>query len=120
MNTYEQLAERLRTDGGFTVKFFRDLSTGLPNARTGYAVGLRGEHYPNGADDQDISCFCMAHYFELRLPLAYLGGWHDSETGHDWLDVVVVYQDPIKAIETARETGQLAIYDLERKQEIRL
>jgi hypothetical protein len=120
MNNYEQLAERLRTDGGFTVKLFGAPSTSLPNARTGYAVGLKGEQYPTGADDQDIACFCRAHYDDLRLPFAHLGGWHDSETGHDWLDVVIVYQDPIKAIETARETGQLAIYDLERKQEIRL
>jgi hypothetical protein len=115
MNNYEQLAERLRTDGGFT----HNLSTGREPA-SGYAVGLKGAEYPNGASAYNIEWFVLRHRRDLHLPFAYLGGWHDSETGHDWLDVVIVYQDPIKAIETARETGQLAIYDLERKQEIRL
>lgn len=115
MNIYEQLAERLHTDGGFTHK----LTTGK-EPTSGYAVGLKGREFPAGASSYDIEYFVLCHEDDLRLPFAHLGGWHDSETGHDWLDVVIVYQDPLKAVKTAKERGQLAIYDLERKQEIRL
>lgn len=49
-----------------------------------------------------------------------VGGWLDSESGLYYYDAVVVLQDREKAIELGRLNNQLAIFDLNNMQEIRL
>lgn len=49
-----------------------------------------------------------------------VGGWLDSESGLYYYDAVVVLQDRTKAIELGRLNKQLAIFDLNNMEEIRL
>lgn len=49
-----------------------------------------------------------------------VGGWLDSESGLYYYDAVVVLQDREKAIELGRLNNQLAIFDLNNMEEIRL
>lgn len=49
-----------------------------------------------------------------------VGGWLDTESGLYYYDAVVVLQDRAKAIELGRLNNQLAIFDLNNMQEIRL
>lgn len=49
-----------------------------------------------------------------------VGGWLDSESGLYYYDAVVVLQDREKAIEVGRLNDQLAIFDLNTMEEIRL
>lgn len=49
-----------------------------------------------------------------------VGGWLDSESGLYYYDAVVVLQDRAKAIELGRLNNQLAIFDLNKMEEIRL
>lgn len=49
-----------------------------------------------------------------------VGGWLDTESGLFYYDAVVVLQDRAKAIELGRLNNQLAIFDLNKMEEIRL
>lgn len=49
-----------------------------------------------------------------------VGGWLDRESGLYYYDAVVVLQDREKAIELGRLNNQLAIFDLNNMEEIRL
>lgn len=50
----------------------------------------------------------------------YLGGWYDTKSGQYYLDATHVIQDLETALALAREHGQLAIFDLNTCEEIRL
>ncbi len=48
------------------------------------------------------------------------GGWYDSKSGRYYYDATVIVKDRTEALELARVNGQLAIYDLNNKEQIRL
>lgn len=49
-----------------------------------------------------------------------IGGWIDSETGKLYLDVVEVIHNRETAIRTAVANRQIAVYDLDNKEEFRI
>ena len=54
----------------------------------------------------------------LEQPGALLGGWLNAEDGRGYLDVSRVIPDRETALQIARDTNQLAIWDIANKQEI--
>lgn len=48
------------------------------------------------------------------------GGWYNSKNGCYYYDATVILKDRTKALELARVNGQLAIYDLNNLEQIRL
>lgn len=48
------------------------------------------------------------------------GGWYDSKSGRYYYDATVIVKDRAEALELARVNGQLAIFDLDNLEEIRL
>jgi hypothetical protein len=97
-------------DGGFTV----DPSDGS-NVRTGYAVAVHPEHeriYDSRLNSNDLHEYITHAKEALSLPGRFLGGWRDPATGLVYLDVSVVTADRSDAMTLARETAQLAIFDL--------
>ena len=48
------------------------------------------------------------------------GGWYDSKSGRYYYDATVIVKDRDEALELARVNGQLAIFDLNNLEEIRL
>ena len=48
------------------------------------------------------------------------GGWYDSKSGRYYYDATVIVKDRTEALELARVNGQLAIFDLDNLEEIRL
>lgn len=48
------------------------------------------------------------------------GGWYNSKNGCYYYDATVIVKDRTKALELARVNGQLAIYDLDNLEQIRL
>ena len=48
------------------------------------------------------------------------GGWYDTKSGSYQYDATVIVKDRTEALELARVNGQLAIYDLDNSDEIRL
>lgn len=57
-----------------------------------------------------------ASYFD---GLAF-GGWYNAKNGFYYFDATVIVKDRAKALELARVNGQLAIYDLNNLEQIRL
>lgn len=49
-----------------------------------------------------------------------IGGWYDEQSGLYYYDATMVVQDKEQAIRLGLENDQLAIFDLNRMQEIRL
>lgn len=56
----------------------------------------------------------------LSKAAQFVGCWKDSTTNKLYLDVVAVVQDADEAIRLAQQYGQLAIFDLLNKREIRI
>lgn len=48
------------------------------------------------------------------------GGWYDNESGFFYWDGTIVLQDKNEAIRLGRANGQIAIFDLNNLEEIRL
>lgn len=48
------------------------------------------------------------------------GGWYDSKSGRYYYDATVIVKDRTEALELARVNGQLAIFNLDDLEEIRL
>lgn len=48
------------------------------------------------------------------------GGWYNSKNGRYYYDATVIVKDRAKALELARVNGQMAIYDLDNLEQIRL
>lgn len=114
---YGALAREAIDNGGFTVALDGTRPTAgyvvaLPNherryqlnTRTGYAHAIYAYVVDNGR--------------VLRDPGAHLGAWVDN--GQLYLDVVHVVTDRESAITLGQLNGQLAIYDLNTGEDIRL
>lgn len=55
-----------------------------------------------------------------RFDSLAFGGWYDTKSGCYYYDATVIVKDRTEALELARVNGQLAIYDLDNSDEIRL
>ena len=87
----------------------------IPSA--GYVLGIAGLGAvlpPKGNSD------AIAHWVALHLDAATVGIWSDSVTGETYLDVVQVIADRSVAEILARATGEIAIWDLANKVEVRV
>lgn len=93
--------------------------TGARIPPTGYVVGIRGL----GLALLNVSQEAIAAWVATRLPRSTepnhaMGIWQDG--GVTYLDVVKVISERATAETLARNTGELAIYDLLRKTDIRV
>lgn len=117
-----KLAGRLRTEGGFTVAL--DMS----QPASGYLVGgvtdervVRGAH--GSPSDENMALEIMT--FALLNPILdrdgyYLGAWRDSHTGNVHLDVSELYRDLGSATHVGQRRGELALWHIDTRTEIRL
>lgn len=97
-------------DSGFT------LTAGLnPDAgKTGYAVSYGAHEYRERAPltRQGLLDFRNRHLALLKSdPALRVGGWHNPDDGHVYLDISRVFESQDEAMQFAREQGQLAIFD---------
>lgn len=104
---------------GYTV----DAAT-LQPIKSGYAVSLAVTQDSFGAEglvhvvdviEKMQNQGETSHYDGLAF-----GGWYNAKNGHYYYDATVIVKDRTKAIELARVNGQLAIYDLNNLEQIRL
>lgn len=91
---------------------------------SGYAVGLSVTQDSFGAEGlvkvvnviEKMQNQGEASHFD---GLAF-GGWYNSKNGRYYYDATVIVKDRAKALELARVNSQLAIYDLDNLEQIRL
>lgn len=104
---------------GYTV----NAATLLP-ITSGYAVGLAVTQDSFGADGLakvvDVIAKMQNQGEASHFDGLAFGGWYDSKSGRYYYDVTVIVKDRAEALELARVNGQLAIFNLDKKEEIRL
>lgn len=107
------IARTLRLNGGFT--FTRDH---VLNPSEGFCVGRGSEGIvlSNSADVAEIATAVET----VWNTGAAVGGWIDKETGLVYVDPVDVIADLSAALSLGKERGEIAIYDLGTRSEIRL
>lgn len=84
---------------------------------SGYAVALAATQNSFGADGL-VSVLNLVT--SESCPASCVGGWMDSETGLYYFDATVIFEDRETAINFGRMQKQIAIFDLNNMQEIRL
>ena len=103
---------------GFTVN-----AANLQPVTSGYAVALKKTQNSFGAEGLAKVANVideLQNSGNLNGRILAFGGWYDSESGLYYYDATVIYQDREKAIEAGRANEQIAIFDLENLEEIRL
>jgi DNA topoisomerase-1 len=108
------MSRAVKTSGGFTL----DDRTGK-GLTDGYSVGVFPEH--SGTFDakeftkQKAKAWLAQNRRLIKDPRIMVGGWHDTETGKVWLDLVRIYPKHQKdiALGVGRKRNQIAIADLE-------
>lgn len=110
--------ELLANVDGFTVD-----NHGNP-VTSGYALSIYPEYetvIPADADrKQAILDYIDNHQAVLAQDGHCLGGWLDSETGLFYLDVSIVVHDRQQAEHLARQAGQLAFFNLDTFEGVRV
>ena len=96
---------------GFTVN-----AADLQPITTGYAVALADTQNSFGAE----GLARVIEFVNNNAGVNAFGGWLDSETGLFYWDATVIVSDRATAEELARKNGQLAFFDLENLEEIRV
>jgi hypothetical protein len=96
---------------GFTV----DART-LQSVTSGYAVALAATQNSFGAEGLDR----VVNYVNTHDGVNAFGGWMDQKTGLYYYDATVIVNDLTAALALARENDQIAIFDLNTFEEIRL
>lgn len=113
-----EIVNSVRSTGGATVS-----TTGQAEPIWGYGLALHGLGWSFSAAEfttAKVAQFIEAHADTLARDLYYVGAWEDSVTGIVWLDVTTVFTDEHHAIEVARSTGEIAVWDFEQAREIRV
>jgi hypothetical protein len=113
----------LSKQGGCTL----NLDTG-EQPTTGYAVSFPAaeevfDHAPTVGDIRRwlrTTCEPAAAIANGRGWTVHAGAWKDQKTGRTYLDATVVIEDRQDAIDAGREWKQLAVFDLAKREEIRL
>ena len=93
----------------------------------GFTVDLQGNHITTGfavarletqnSHGEQGAARVLAYATENNC---YIGGWLDTETNKYYFDAVDVYTSESQAIAIAIKREQIAVYDLEEDEEIRL
>lgn len=111
-------------------KLTRDFITSLENGGctynnngtsyngNGYAVGIYGTTFDNIGqitENEIFKTFEKARAMGLKV-----GGWVNTDTDIIYIDLVQVYNNKQEAIKEAESLGELAIYDFEKKEEIKI
>lgn len=96
---------------GYTV----DAQT-LQPVTTGYAVALAETQNSFGPD----GLARVIEYVNNNAGVNAFGGWLDTDTGLFYYDAVVIVSDRATAEELARKNGQLAFFDLDNLETIRV
>lgn len=104
---------------GYTV----DAAT-LQPIKSGYAVSLAVTQDSFGAEGL-VHVVDVIEKMQNQGETSYFdglafGGWYNAKNGRFYFDATVIVKDRTKAIELARVNGQLAIYDLNNLEQIRL
>lgn len=110
----------IRESGGFSVNPFT-----ADSPTTGYMVSVVPAaetilDSPDAVTDEVMEKFLRDNEqaFKAR-PTLHVGGWLDKATGKVYLDLSEQFDDLDDAIDSAESTNQLAIWDLNAKDEIR-
>lgn len=111
------------TTGGSSVSV-----TGESVPDSGYMVGgfvdsliLLSEMMDHGnLAEQQITRFVEMHRAQFEQPYVFLGGWLDSETDEYYFDLSIAFEDRESALLAAKQNNELAIWDLEKGEEIRV
>lgn len=115
----KKTADQTAKNGGATVSLIDGYE---PYA--GYAVSVAGLGYDfDFSDGADITPalreFAASRLAYLLDDSYFLGTWIDETTGRLYFDITLVTFDKDEALTVARDTGELAIYDIARGVEIR-
>lgn len=102
-------------DGGFTYN-----PANGTTARAGFAVSpypeLSREVDLNGKSDvevrREVTTYMRDNAKALAEDSAWLGGWHDPDTGKAWLDVSILVDTAERAREIGLKRDQLAYFDM--------
>lgn len=96
----------------------------LQPVTTGYAVALAVTQDSFGAEGLakvvDVIAKMQNQGEAFRFDSLAFGGWYDTKSGRYYYDATVIVKDRTEALELARVNGQLAIFDLDNLEEIRL
>jgi hypothetical protein len=90
---------------------------------SGFVSAVPGAEQPIPAAEftpRHIADYRRQHAALLAQPGNHLGAWYDSDTDIIYLDVSRVFSDRQEALDFARSSDQLAIFDLSTFEEIRL
>lgn len=97
---------------GFTVN-----AETLQPVKKGYAVALaETQNSFNGYGLLNVISFVQKNAGRVNA----FGGWLDENTGRYYWDATVICEDLQTALDLGRRNNQIAIFDLENLQEIRL
>lgn len=112
-----RLADALSTpDGGFTVCQGRDVTSG-------YAVAVypeREQQITGRVNPCDVREYAYANADLAWRHDVAVGGWRDPETGIAYLDLTRVVPTREQADRLAREHDQVAYFDLNSQQSVRV
>ena len=102
-----ELKQMIRDNGGFS------LSPNGDTPKSGFMVSVK-DLYKINLDiiDQDDVNFASDIAKEMN---GYIGGWLDTQSDSPfnfYMDIAINVQDKEKALEIAKENGQLAIFDV--------
>ena len=104
---------------GFTVN-----AATLQPITSGHAVALAVTQDSFGAEGLakvvDVIAKMQNQGEASRFDGLAFGGWYDSKSGRYYYDSTVIVKDRMEALELARVNGQIAIFDLDNLEEIRL
>jgi len=111
----ETLAPQLRKGFTFDPVAFTHYSG------SGYAVSITDNRSKDRQTALESGLKCWEWYSEGKalssamypVERYYLGGWQDLKTGEHCVDVTIVILNKWRAIKTARENNQSAIYSFE-------
>ena len=96
---------------GFTI----DKNTMEP-ITAGYSVVVAGTQNSFG----NYGAARVIAYANTHPEVNALGGWYNSENGQYYFDAVIICNTLAEALELAKANDQIAIFDLNNLQEIRL
>ena len=95
---------------GFTL----DLET-FNFASSGVAVALEATQNSHGTEG-----LCKVIDYCINNNIRYIGGWFDNASSKFYYDATIVVNDRVQAMELGRINHQIAIFDLNALEEIRL
>lgn len=83
---------------------------------SGYAVAVAATQNSFGPEGLQR----VIDYADTHKEVAAFGGWMDEKSGLYYYDAVIICEDRADALELARVNKQIAFFDLNSQQEVRL